>query len=151
MRLDGEGVAHHADVRAHAAELDGRDGFGGVPLDEPSGQVERTERGLFEYGRLAGDADRLESGDELPSVGACDAVRDGEVAALLRGGVIVPVRILGEHDGAVEIGGISRHGVDDGPGLGCSEHSIDKIVLHVDDDQIGVGHGGLPGMKLRAS
>ncbi len=40
VRLDGQGVADDADVGAKAAQLNGVDGFSGVLLDEPLGEVE---------------------------------------------------------------------------------------------------------------
>lgn len=141
VRLDGEGVADHADVGAQAAEFDGVDGLGVVLRDEPAGKVERSERGLFEHGSAAVGANRLEGGCELPAGRAGDAVGNGQVASLLRGGVVAVVGVLGENDRAVEAVGALGDRLDDGLRLGRAQGAVDEVVLHVDDDEVGVGHG----------
>ena len=109
--------------------------------DEPAGKVERAERGLFEHGSAAAGANRLEGGCEFPAGRSGDAVGNGQVATLLRGGVVVTVGVFGEDDRAVEAVGALGDGLDDGLRLGRAQGAVDEVVLHVDDDEVGVGHG----------
>lgn len=142
-RLDEQGVAHHADVGAEAAELDGVDRggavLGGEPVREPGG----AERGLLEDARVALGANGLEGGDEIPAERAANAVGNRKVAALLGFGVVGAVGVEGEDDGAVEGCGALGDRIDDGLCFGAAERSVDEIMLHVDDDEVVAGHGGL--------
>lgn len=141
VRLDGEGVADHADVGAQAAELDGVDGRDAVLRDEPAREVERAERGLFEHGSAATGANRLEDGCEFPAGRSGDTVGNGQIAALLRIGIVAIVGVFGENDRAVEAIGPLGDGLDDGLRLGRAQGTIDEVVLHVDDDEVRVWHG----------
>lgn len=141
VRLDGEGVADHADIGAQAAEFDKVDGRGVVLRDKPAGEVERAERGLFEHGGAAAGANRFEGGCEFPAGRAGDAVGSGQVAALLRGGVVAAVGVFGKNDRAVKAAGALGDRLDDGLRLGRAQGPVDEVVLHVDDDEVGVGHG----------
>lgn len=58
-------------------------------------------------------ANRLEGGRELPALSALDAVGNGQVAPLLRGGVVGAMRIAGEDDAALECAGALNDGLDD--------------------------------------
>ena len=144
VRLDGEGVADHADVGAQAAKLDGVDGFGVVLRHEPAREVERAERGLVEDRGIEQSLDLIERGRELPALRALDAVGNGQVATLLRGGVVGAVRIAREDDAALECASALNDALDDGLRLGGAQGAVDEVVLHVNDDEVGVGHGGAP-------
>ena len=109
--------------------------------DKPAGEVERSERGLFEHGSAAAGANRFEGGCEFPAGCAGDAVGNGQVATLLRGGVVAAVGVFGENDRAVEAAGALGDCLDDGLRLGRAQGAVDEVVLHVDDDEVGVGHG----------
>lgn len=144
VRLDGEGVADHADVRAQAAKLDGVDGLGVVLRHEPAREVERAERGLVEDRGIEQPLDLIERGCELPALRALDAVGNGQVAPLLRGGVVGAVRIAGEDNVALECASALNDAFDDGLRLGGAQGAVDEVVLHVDDDEVGVRHDGAP-------
>ena len=141
VRLDGEGVADHADVRAQAAEFDGVDGLGVVLRHEPAREVERAERGLVEDRGIEQPLDLVERGCELPALRALDAVGNGQIAALLRGGVVAAVGVFGENDRAVEAAGALGDCLDDALCLGRAQGAVDEVILHVNDDEVGVGHG----------
>ena len=103
VRLDEQGVAHHADVGAQADDLDGVDGLLVVALGEPPHEGNRAERGLVEHHGIARAADLLELGDELPARGVAHAVRNRQVATLLRFEVVRLMRVAREDDGALEV------------------------------------------------
>lgn len=147
-RLDEQGVAYHADVGAESAELDGVDRGGAVLGGEPVRELGGAERGLLEDVRVALGANGLEGGDEIPAVRAANAVGNRKVAALLGFGVVGAVRVEGEDDGAVEGCGALGDRIDDGLCFGAAERSVDEIMLHVDDDEVVAGHGGLLCMAL---
>ena len=86
--------------------------------DKPAGEVERSERGLFEHGSTAAGANRLEGGCEFPAGRAGDAVGNGQVATLLRGGVVAAVGVFGENDRTVEAADALGDCLDDGLRLG---------------------------------
>lgn len=109
--------------------------------DKPAGEVERSERGLFEHGSTAAGANRLEGGCEFPAGRAGDAVGNGQVATLLRGCVVAAVGVFGENDRTVEAAGALGDCLDDGLRLGRAQGAVDEVILHVDDDEVGVGHG----------
>ena len=58
------------------------------------------------------------------------------------------MRIAGEDDAALECAGALNDGLDDCLRLGGAERPVDEVVLHVDDDEVGVGHGGAPLLEL---
>ena len=68
-------------------------------------------------------------------------MRDGQVAALLCLEIGLVVGVSRENHGAVEGRGAIGHRLDDGAGLGCSEGTRYEVMLHVDDDEVVVGHG----------
>ena len=51
------------------------------------------------------------------------------------------MRVLREQDGAVELAGAAGDVGDDRLRLGRSQRPGDEVVLHVDDDQVVLGHG----------
>ena len=82
-----------------------------------------------------------EFGDELPALGALDAMGDGEVSAFLRLGVIFAVGVEREEYLAIERAcGFDDRGGDP-LGLGGAERAGHEVVLHIDDDEISASHG----------
>ena len=49
--------------------------------------------------------------------------------------------VFGENDRTVEAAGALGDCLDDGLRLGRAQGAVDEVVLHVDDDEVGVGHG----------
>ena len=93
--------------------------------------------------RAALGANLLELGHELPARGVAHAVDDRKVAPLLRLEVALLVGVFGEHDGPLEIARVGGRVRNDRLRLGRSERAGYEIVLHVDDDQVVVGHDGV--------
>ena len=140
-RLDKQGVAHDADVRAEAAELDrGHFAAVGILVEEPGGERGGAKGALLEDLRVAGAANEVTGGGELPAWRPLDAVGDGEVLALLCFEVVVAVGVIGEDDGSLERAGVLCDIVHDRRRLGRAEGAVHEVILHVDDEQVVASH-----------
>jgi len=129
--LDHHGVADDADVGAEADQLDRlelrqhREEFD--ELRGAEARLVKDRRGVHIQRRV-----------DVPALRSENAVRHGQIPALLRLGVVVPVRVARKDDeraGLACLGDLLLHGRDDPDGLFCSERAVNKILLHVDDSQ----------------
>ena len=129
-RLDKQRVGNDAYIRAHADKFRARKTI----LPDKFRQFRTAERGFVEHGiALFGKA----LGD-LPAIASAQAVFDGQVLPLLRGKVILPVRIAREGDRFAAFAGLCDARADGGQNilrLLCSQRAADKIVLHIHHDQ----------------
>lgn len=140
-RLDEQDVRYHADIGAHADELDGLNRLGCVGVRQVVDKRRGAKGRLLKHAGIALALDVGEFGDELPALGALDAMGDGEVSAFLRLGVIFAVGVEREEHLATE----RARGFDDRGGdplgLGGAERAGHEVVLHIDDDEIAASHG----------